>query len=151
MAERAWAAREVVPAQGKAQALARYVEQVKEGRPDVITVEGVEAMKVGPAQVELGPDVADDEVRMSVDAKGPAAIVLADTWYPGWRAWVDGKPTTIHRAGGYFRCVVVEGGRHEIVMRYEPRSVLIGALMSLIAWLLLLAMVVRAKVPGPRR
>jgi hypothetical protein len=36
-------------------------------------------------------------------------------------------------------------------MRYEPKSVLIGAWVSLIAWLLLLAMVVTAKDPTPGR
>jgi hypothetical protein len=149
-AVRAWAAKEVVPAKDKAEALAGYVDEVKEGRPDVITVEGVDALKSSRAGVAVN-DPSADQVEVTVEADGPAAIVLADAWYPGWKAWIDGKPTTIHRAGGYFRCVMVDGGRHVIVMRYEPRSVLIGAWVSLFAWLLLLAMVVTAKDPTPRR
>ena len=148
---RAWAAKEIVPAKGRAEALAGYVDEVKAGRADVITVEGAGAGMKGAAARVTVADPQADEVAMTADADGPAAIVLANAWYPGWHAWVDGKPTTIHRAGGYFRCVMVEGGRHEIVMRYEPKSVLIGAWVSLIAWLLLLAMVVTAKDPTPGR
>jgi uncharacterized membrane protein YfhO len=58
---------------------------------------------------------------------------LTDTWFPGWRATVDGKSARIERAYGFVRAVLVEPGNHVIEMRYRPLSVYLGAALSLLA------------------
>ena len=35
----------------------------------------------------------------------PGLVVLADAWDPGWRAWVDGRPTEVLQANVAFRAV----------------------------------------------
>jgi uncharacterized membrane protein YfhO len=60
-------------------------------------------------------------------------VIVTDTWFPGWRAWVDGKPVSIEQADGGVRGIVVEGGSHVIEMRYLPASILIGALMTILS------------------
>jgi hypothetical protein len=53
-------------------------------------------------------------------------VILADSWYPGWRAYVDGRPAQIHAAYNLARGVVAERGEHELVFSYQPGSVYLG-------------------------
>jgi hypothetical protein len=70
-------------------------------------------------------------IRAALDA--PGYLVLADTWYPGWRATVDGEPAEILRANYAFRAVRLEAGEHTVEMVYRPTSVLVGGALSLTA------------------
>src|SRR4030043_83888 len=38
-------------------------------------------------------------------------LVLSDTYYPGWEAFVDGKKTKIYRADYTFRAIPLDAGR----------------------------------------
>src|SRR5207244_1591723 len=58
-------------------------------------------------------------------------VVLSDTFYPGWRARVDGKPAVIYEVNGAMRGVVAPGGTHTVTMRYRPVSVYLGAALTL--------------------
>jgi hypothetical protein len=60
----------------------------------------------------------NNSVSLRVDAACRGLVVLGETWSPGWRASVDGAPAELLRPFGVFRGVVVEKGRHEIVLRY---------------------------------
>src|SRR5205807_2653448 len=64
-----------------------------------------------------------------VEADMPCAgqLVAGDPWFPGWRAWVDGKRTRIQRVEGVLRAVPVAAGHHRIEFRYRPGSVYWGA------------------------
>jgi uncharacterized membrane protein YfhO len=62
-------------------------------------------------------------------------VFLNDSFYPGWKAWADGKPAAIHRALGAFRAVELEAGVKSLRMAYRPGSLLWGAAVSLAAWL----------------
>jgi len=59
-------------------------------------------------------------------------LVLADTFYPGWQATLDGKPAEILRANHTFRAVAFPPGEHVVVFRYLPRSFLVGMAISLL-------------------
>jgi hypothetical protein len=54
-------------------------------------------------------------------------VVAGDPWFPGWRAWVDGKRVRINDAEGVVRGVAVDGGHHRIEFRFRPGSVYWGA------------------------
>ena len=66
------------------------------------------------------------EVRMS--CKG--MLIASETFYPGWRAEVDGRPAAIYEADGVLRGVVVDGGAHRIEFRYRPLTVYWGAFLT---------------------
>lgn len=57
-------------------------------------------------------------------------FVLSDNYYPGWKAYVDGKETEIFRANYSFRAVKVPEGEHKIDFVYKPKSFAIGSLAS---------------------
>jgi hypothetical protein len=72
-------------------------------------------------------------VRIEARMQCRGMVILTDTWFPGWRATVDGKSAKIERAYGMVRGVLVEAGNHTIEMRYRPLSVYLGGAMSLLA------------------
>jgi hypothetical protein len=61
----------------------------------------------------------------------PGILVLTDSFYPGWRAYVDGKEEKIYRANLFFRGVQLEAGAHRVAFRYEPWSFTLGLIVSL--------------------
>jgi uncharacterized membrane protein YfhO len=71
-----------------------------------------------------------EHVTVETDAPGRRLLVLSDTWFPGWRATVDGQPAPIARANVAFRAVAVPPGRHRVVFEYAPASFRIGATIS---------------------
>ncbi|MCS7315115.1 MAG: hypothetical protein RMI94_04395 [Bryobacterales bacterium] len=59
-------------------------------------------------------------------------VVVSENFFPGWRAWVDGRRVPIYEVYTCLRGVVVERGHHRIRMEYRPRSVLLGAAGTLL-------------------
>jgi len=66
-------------------------------------------------------------------------LVLADSYYPGWNAYVDGKETEILKANHFFRAVPLSAGTHTVEFRYEPRSFAIGRAISILTLLSIVA------------
>jgi hypothetical protein len=78
-----------------------------------------------------------DRVVIQVEMTQAGYLVLADTYYPGWRALVDGQETEILAANHAFRAVALTAGEHTVVFEYAPLSFRLGAWISLGALLLL--------------
>ena len=62
-------------------------------------------------------------------------LVLADTHYPGWHAYVDGQRVALLRANWLFRAVALPPGEHTVEMRYEPVAAPVGWLVGGLALL----------------
>ena len=78
--------------------------------------------------------VEDQGNRVGVKASVNCAamIVVSDVNYPGWRAYVDGRPAPIYGVNGAMRGVLVPAGVHSLTMRYRPPIVYEGAALSLL-------------------
>ena len=76
---------------------------------------------------ESGPNA----IEIKVDAPNGGWLAIADTWYPGWVAKVDGSRTAIFRANYLFRAVAVPPGIHSVESRYQPMSFTLGVILSL--------------------
>jgi hypothetical protein len=75
-------------------------------------------------------DVIQDSpvtVHLIARLKSPGMVILADTYYPGWRLAIDGRPAEILRTNGAMRGALVEAGDHQLVYQYDPASLKIGA------------------------
>ena len=73
-------------------------------------------------------------------------VVLGDVYFPGWGASIDGRPAAVHEINGLMRGVVVPGGKHQVTMDYRPWSLQVGAALTGLSCLGLLALAVF----GPR-
>lgn len=69
----------------------------------------------------------------------PGWLVQLQTHYPGWIVLVDGKPSVLLRADINFRAVHLEAGEHTVEFVYRPQSFYLGASISVICWVILLA------------
>lgn len=73
-----------------------------------------------------------NEVVLTFEADGDGFLYVSDTYYPGWRAYVDGRETKIYRANLAFRAIEVPKGRHTVVFRYVPVSFYVGLFLTLL-------------------
>jgi hypothetical protein len=73
------------------------------------------------------------EVTLHVASPRGGFLVLSDSFYPGWRAYVDGVERPILRGNLLFRVVQVPDGSHEVVFLFQPLSVLLGLGISIAA------------------
>ncbi|MBI4490037.1 MAG: YfhO family protein [Deltaproteobacteria bacterium] len=73
----------------------------------------------------------NNQVTIRASLNGSGVLVLADSFYPGWRAYVDGKENEILRANLFFRGVPLPAGEHLVEFRYQPRSFAFGLVLSL--------------------
>lgn len=70
---------------------------------------------------------------VQLEAATPRVLVFAETFIPGWEATINGEPTEIWRANAYYQAVLVPAGTHEVVFRYQPVALRIGAIVALAA------------------
>jgi len=95
-----------------------------------------------------GPRVREDaveitkykprEVEIEVSATKKAFLLLNDTYYPGWKAYVDGEKVEIYRADFFLRAIRVPAGEHSILFVYDPMSFKIGSVISAISLLFII-------------
>lgn len=108
--------------------------------------------------VTLEPEVtieslSPNRVSVLVDSARDGFLVLADPWFPGWRAYVDGQETPLLRANVAMRAVELAAGSHRVVFEFAPISldlggaISAGTLLFCVGWLLVAALRRRA---GPR-
>ncbi|MEO5367493.1 MAG: YfhO family protein [Magnetococcus sp. WYHC-3] len=103
----------------------------------------------GPADAAPGEAriVKERNTEIVIEAQTPctALLLLADTYYPGWGATVDGRPVPIMQANLAHRAVLLPPGVHRVVFAYRPSSVTRGLLLTGIGLLLLLLGVVASR------
>jgi hypothetical protein len=82
-----------------------------------------------------------NSVWVEVEAKQKALLVLAEAWYPGWRAEIDGQVFECLPANLWMRAIPVPAGRHQVRVYFHQDYLLPGLLISLAtAGLLLLVL-----------
>jgi hypothetical protein len=79
----------------------------------------------------------------------PTWLLVAQSFHPNWRAFVDGHPAMVLRANVAFQAVRVPAGRHVLNLRYVDRGFLAGLVVSVFALLAAVAARRHAKRKGP--
>ncbi len=92
------------------------------------------AVSEGPwhDDVDFAQD-APERVELTANTDRAGYLVLADSWYPGWKVAVDGRAAPVYRADLIVRAVPLEPGEHRIVFEYEPFSLRLGAIISFLS------------------
>ncbi|MFA4873444.1 MAG: YfhO family protein [Patescibacteria group bacterium] len=76
--------------------------------------------------------------KILTETDGNALLVLNESWYPGWRATIDGAETAIFPVNLAFQGIIVPEGEHRIEFQYRSQYFFWGAIVSGIAWFTLL-------------
>ena len=82
-------------------------------------------------------DLREGYARLEVEAPRAGYLFFREAWFPGWEAFVDGKETQNHPADVMFQAALLEKGKHEVVWRYSPSSLMKGSWGTLLSFLLL--------------
>lgn len=93
-----------------------FTEEVKDGK-DVITINVYQ----------------EGRIEMEVNLASNGYLVFSEHYYPGWKAYLDGKRTPIIRANYVFRAVQVSEGKHKVRFIFEPESFYFGVVLASLA------------------
>jgi hypothetical protein len=83
---------------------------------------------------------SDGVFTASVEADRASVAVLAASFDPGWRAWVDGRPAEVQMVAPALVGVGVPPGEHLIRFAYEPVSAWLYASWTVFAFLVLVGL-----------
>ena len=72
-----------------------------------------------------------ERIRVTVEPRADALLVIRESYHRGWRARVDGRPREIVRANFLFMAVPVRAGEHAVDLEFAPASVRVGFALSL--------------------
>lgn len=79
----------------------------------------------------IGEKFEGEHISFSVQTDAPSMVVIAQTHYPAWKAFIDGKPVPLLRANYAFQALEVPGNC-KVDLRYEDRAFRGGAVLSAI-------------------
>jgi len=101
----------------------------------------------GGGEVEFISE-SNNRLRLLVKSREDSLLVLSDTYYPGWKAFVDGTPEKIYPANYAFRAVPLSGGTHRVEFVYQPLSFKLGALFTFLG---MIGCVIMASIPRRKK
>jgi hypothetical protein len=119
------------------------------GRPDFLPREaaivepgtGLELRGSGPeGDVVSTVETRPERVALRTASATAALLVLSDAFYPGWKVSMDGNSGRLIRTNVALRGVALPPGEHVVTFSYEPDSFRLGALISALSGLLLVAL-----------
>ncbi|HEM61612.1 MAG TPA: hypothetical protein ENO24_04925, partial [Chloroflexi bacterium] len=85
-----------------------------------------------------------NQVTVEVQVPRSGWLVLADSYFPGWKAFLQGEDgqeqgLDLYRADYNFRAVHLEAGHNVVRFRYSPMSLKLGVYVSFMALVVMLA------------
>jgi hypothetical protein len=89
-----------------------------------------------------------NSVDLRVRAPRPGLLYLADAYYPGWKAIVNGHPAEVMVANYGFRAIRVPAGDIRVSLRYLPVGFIPGAVVSILSLGLVIALALRRTGQG---
>jgi hypothetical protein len=136
----------------KAREIAAYINQIARLRDPGFDPQAEVILEVPPplpavpgkGKAEVA-QYAPNRIAVKTQSDQPGYLVLSELFYPGWEATVDGKAAPILKADCILRAVVLDKGAHEVIFKYRPRSLMLGAAGSAGTVALLLAAFLRAR------
>ncbi len=119
-----------------------YDPQVNLREQLILTQDPPLALADDPNEITDISEYRPTKITIRTSSRTNQLLFLSDTYYPGWKAAIDGQPVKVLRADLAFRAVPVPAGEHKIIMTYFPNSFKYGlylAAASLILSLLIYA------------
>ncbi|HPP06878.1 MAG TPA: YfhO family protein, partial [Syntrophorhabdaceae bacterium] len=78
-----------------------------------------------------------DRIELKCESIGDSYLYISDTFYTGWKAYIDGKKTDIYKANIAFRAIYVPEGSHTVIFKYMPLSFFVGIIFTCLGIFLL--------------
>src|SRR3989344_1586714 len=101
-----------------------------------IQIQKLEENIVEPKIIKYEPNQAT----FSTNQKNNSLLFLSDAYDTDWHSYIDGKKSKILRADYALRAVAVPAGEHTVDFKYQPKSFVMGALISMSSILFLIVL-----------
>jgi hypothetical protein len=101
------------------------VVYLPEGAKRLVTVSNQQASKITDSVVSA------HKIEASVESPAPAMLVISQTYYHLWNAFVDGKPVPLLRANFAFQALEVPAGAHRVKLVYRDYNLELGFYITL--------------------
>jgi Bacterial membrane protein YfhO len=121
----------------------RHTAIVENFPADLIPVFEKSGKKISSGPVNVHRVTANSLIA-EVKTDSPGLFVLSEQYYPGWRAYVDGREARIYAVDGILRGIFLKKGRHTVIFEYRPLSFLIGIFVSILSLLVTVTCFVRS-------
>jgi hypothetical protein len=72
-----------------------------------------------------------NKIEASIESAAPAMMVISQTYYHLWNAFVDEKPVPLFRANFAFQALQVPAGAHRVKLEYRDYNLTLGFYLSL--------------------
>ena len=146
---RAWIVHGVTPVAGEAAAQAAVADQAFDPRKTAVIEADIPSRPAtGAGDDESVACIAATAEQMTYQVRlsAPGFLVIADAWYPGWQAFIDGAPGEILHANLLYRAIPLEKGTHQVTLTYQPHSWRLGVIVSLLTIAVMLVILGAAAV-----
>jgi hypothetical protein len=88
--------------------------------------------KAGQSKVSF-IDYRANYIKIDVETTENGVFILSDTYYPGWKAYLNGEQVKIYPAFIALRAVYLPKGRHQLVFCYRPWTFSLGAILTFLS------------------
>jgi hypothetical protein len=78
-----------------------------------------------------------EHIELQVNTSRAGYLVLAEAWYPGWHATINGVETPVYRADVMFRSIHIPEGDSTITFTFSPTAYPVALYIGGAAWLAL--------------
>ncbi|MHB1275699.1 MAG: YfhO family protein [Candidatus Humimicrobiaceae bacterium] len=80
----------------------------------------------------------NNKIVLSTESSQDSYLVFSDSYYPGWKAFIDKNETKIYRTDGVIKGIYIPAGNHEIIFSFLPTNFRLGVSVSLISYVSLI-------------
>jgi hypothetical protein len=84
-----------------------------------------------------------NEIEFEVTTDRDSVLFLSESFYPGWKAYVDGVKMPIYRANHIFQAIPISQGVYVIKFIYDPLSFRIGVWLAMVVVVLLILIAIK--------
>jgi len=134
----AWAVHKLIRITSNDQANWYMMERLDDLHSEAVMFDQPPVLPECAAPAGEAVDLKEDHgsrVSLSVRLTCPAMVVVSDTYFPGWRGYVDGAPAQIYSVNAAMRGILAPAGVHSVTMRYRPMAVYEGAALTFLGML----------------
>lgn len=86
--------------------------------------------KEGESEV-VNINTSKNKIEVTVDTKDDTLLFISETYYPGWRAFVDREEVDILRANFLYQAIPIKNGSKFVEFIYDPVSFKIGKVVAI--------------------
>lgn len=90
-------------------------------------------------------DFKNNSLRANVESDGATFVNFSQNYYPGWKAYVDGKETPIYLVNGLIQGIEVPEGKHIIEFKFNSPVMILGGILTLLSLVIIIWIIKKSK------